>query len=1642
MRPHALVVALCAGVLALAGAAGADDSAPSTNASFGIPPELVPQFQQEMDAAAVRQAELSQPDAVAERERSRTAYDDLDPGQALDLADREFPRVFDEPLWQPPRLPAGDRVKRYLSDSTFVVNQANGSDVLVESSAPVRARRDDGSTAPVDTDLEHNGTSLEPANTDADPRISTEGGTAALPHAGVSFHVAGADAASARVVDDKAIYPNALPDADVALAALDSGVQALFQLRAADSPEEQTLSFNLPDGATLRLTSQGSGMPAPEDMSAEVTRGDERLATIAAPRAVDADGQAVPAHYTVDGNRLTIHVPHRGGDWRYPILVDPLVDDFQWHDQADFGWDAQAAGWRFWPTQPPTLGSYTGYFDWFDCSTSTAGCPANTVNVGRGLFVRSRSGTYPTNLSALAVWGWGAPPNTNIVQVTFAQYMIDGPGTCAYGAISPGGTAKQGSYLWDCSPNPLAVKSKTICTSATTPCTTSPTGSTAGNYVEFGHVSAGNLTSPSEGWSYLGRVDVSMWEQVPPTVKGLVSDTAGAQAWTPPTAWVDHASPQFRAKVQDQGLGLGPNALTFSVDGATKATAGKACTGTHRSPCSTAELVLPDGTLPSPTGDPFSYNTDNLAEGVHNAQVSAKDLLGNTSPDLAYNWQIKVDRTPPSIDTSGTLTDGTTVSGDTPYTLHVHATDGSTASPASQRSGVQSVEILLDDEEQNFFEQECVSNGNCPLDADWSLTAADVPAGTHTVTIEATDMLGQVSSKTLTISRSCCFSHAAALASTSPTEDVQYGDVDADGAADAVSRDSLTGAIQVRLANDSGFDPPAQWGTWNAAYDFQVADIDGDGAADIVGRNATTGDIQVALSTQSGFSPATSWGTAPAGKRVQFADYDGDGAADLILRDPTSGDVSVAYSDGESSFEPPFSVGTFDNSYSLTVTDVDGDGMSDAVGRNPSTGDIRTELQSDHATLGSPGTWGSLPGNYDTVVADVNGDQIGDVTARNTSTGDVKLMPSTTSQFEAPTPAGTYSPGYTLNAADVTGDSRDDLVGTDPAGGIEQAVSSAKTPAQPDADAPAADDTASDVDTVPAPDTDSKAAVDAITAGSCPDANPATAGPNRKLFLAFQADGPLVQRKSLLTDPNANPFAAGSADQAARCAQNRLYARMRQTGASVVRFNASWGQIENAPNPDGTYPQSAGCNKPCRWDFSILDKAVEQARANGFRVLLTLTGWTGKGECPGPLAKYRNGYGVGCVVGGTGDNPCPENTSDHPCPHIWNYRRFVQEAVDHYTHDANGNQKIRVQWFSLWNEPNLFRARGGTFLNPSETARKKHVVPVTLYGQLYAAGYLGYKDGLGTVTGPKILIGELAPKDVTGRAPGTACTTEERGTPRCHVGVKDFLRGAVHAAGDFLASKGLSRTVHATGLALHPYQDAEAPWRKTPSKREWYGIGRLGAIKALLCDPGASGTCTHQLQCRPGDCSNTLVSLDGGTPGLFLTEFGYHNRGGHADTDPRKYHRESTRAGWFQRISKNGKTDGALQQARDHNARMMVIYELVENEPDNQADTGWDTGVIAAPTAYMSDGTKTFPPVEDNEIVGCRDYGKPLAGGKWKYSPNNCPPFGQPTRTEGAQYRMAYCAIRRWAARDGFMNRRKDPYDDACNPPIVSSTAP
>lgn len=117
------------------------------------------------------------------------------------------------------------------------------------------------------------------------------------------------------------------------------------------------------------------------------------------------------------------------------------------------------------------------------------------------------------------------------------------------------------------------------------------------------------------------------------------------------------------------------------------------------------------------------------------------------------------------------------------YTLNVTATDGDPAPGApdsSRRSGVKTLAVYVDDELRfTTPEQSCTAAvGSCPMTADWTFEAGQLPVGEHTIRIVATDQLDHSSapqgqSFPITV-RDDSEESAVTMTAGSPTPDGSY----------------------------------------------------------------------------------------------------------------------------------------------------------------------------------------------------------------------------------------------------------------------------------------------------------------------------------------------------------------------------------------------------------------------------------------------------------------------------------------------------------------------------------------------------------------------------------------------------------------------------------------------------------------------------------------------------------------------------------------------------------------------------------------------------------------------------------------------------------------------------------------------------
>ena len=218
------------------------------------------------------------------------------------------------------------------------------------------------------------------------------------------------------------------------------------------------------------------------------------------------------------------------------------------------------------------------------------------------------------------------------------------------------------------------------------------------------------------------------------------------------------------------------------------------------------------------------------------------------------------------------------------------------------------------------------------------------------------------------------------------------------------------------------------------------------------------------------------------------------------------------------------------------------------------------------------------------------------------------------------------------------------------------------------------------------------------------------------------------------------PLEMGLQDDQVFVAQNLLtpqigYSLANQLGASRLRINLGWAGVVGGTANDAQVP------RPVPYDWTNVDRAIDQAAANGLRTQLTLLG-------PVPAwASARHGK--------------PSNFK--PNPRL--FAQFARAAAQHF--------KGRVDRYSIWNEPNY-----SSWLNP-------HVSAPQQYRQLYIGAYKGIKSA---DPNAQVLLGETSPIGRTGVASSPLT----------------FLRQITCSKPDYSAARNCP-PLRLDGYAHHPY---------------------------------------------------------------------------------------------------------------------------------------------------------------------------------------------------------------------------------------------
>src|SRR6202140_4096345 len=641
-------------------------------------------------------AQRSSPEAVAAREASRTAYENLNVEQADRLAGEAFPTVVNHPAGGPPSLPAGKTITGFSSDHVAQIDLGGGSRGVIESVAPMATVGASGQRVPINLNLTETGEAFQPSSAAVAVSIPKRLGSGVqLPGTGISLTPVTAEGSllsgSEGAVDGASVlYANTQTDLDTLVKPTADGFQADSLLRSVRSPQQLSFRVGLPAGASLMHAQSGSEAVQILDEGAV-------LATVPAPSAQDAAGTPVPVSMSVSGDVLTLAVALGAGEYRYPIEVDPEVRDSGLNAEPyTTNWRYVHEGAQFWAFQ-----EFPGW-------------------------VQYVNGVHTTN-------EWGA-----------LEYPTQGESHIAnfYSETSAADASTIADMLGIVGPSKSWEALETLPSSyGATAHTLSASGSANSNLAEYLQSATGNgrgLTGEG-GSNRILHAWVGITQSASPTATFDTTDSSfpeGKSNVLYTHGWLGpNSSSEFELKSSDPGIGLSGwlySAPGWSVE--TNLLTGQIwCYGVQCPPQETFGLG-------------YEYNGHKLPDGEDTVEMKVWDAAGLNATAVSPS-KIKVDGTAPHNITLIGLPNSNAI-GDGQYQLKASAADGSGTTISS---GIASIALLVDGVRVGSLSGSC-SPGPCTATSgEWIISGRDLAGGEHTFTVTATDGAGNVATENYTV---------------------------------------------------------------------------------------------------------------------------------------------------------------------------------------------------------------------------------------------------------------------------------------------------------------------------------------------------------------------------------------------------------------------------------------------------------------------------------------------------------------------------------------------------------------------------------------------------------------------------------------------------------------------------------------------------------------------------------------------------------------------------------------------------------------------------------------------------------------------------------------------------------------------------
>jgi YD repeat-containing protein len=697
---------------------------------------VVPDMQPLVGGQQIRaqgEALRDNPGAVVARVLSRTSFEELDASQAARAVAEAFPGLLGQLEGGVPQLPSGARVTGFVNPGVAQVDLGGNKHAVIESPAPM-AKRDGDRWVPLDLALSRSRAGFAAADALVNVLIPTQIGEGVqLPAAGISVTpvteknvaVAGAEGVSEGA---SVLFANTQTDSDTVVKPSTLGVDLSTILRSVRSPERIAFRVALPQGARLVRTRAGA---------VRVIKSGTTLGVFPAPHATDAAGTLVPVGMSISGDMLVLSVAHSAASYLYPILVDPEFDETteplaagNWHFTQAGGYTSDAYEEGLWMEHTGSFssGDYgrwqtqtQGYTSIYALEVSSASMFPSTEGVNGREYYSWQNGYFE-------IKGEHEAEELSLLHAGDEHLRL-----CANVACSPEGVSHN---------NAAALELTTL-----------QSGSTSFNG-EARHPVL-YISQEASKHSEVKAETASQYIEF----KSEGQQVKLANIFHLTQTWLSPTSGAIEYTASDGGLGVEESGVEVynTKEGEwekfwwgsenylkSKSCIGIQCVETELPRILTYENLRGDGGGYLPPGsDRIRLAARSAMPGSEAAEAEHTIKVDGTAPEhLTLNGLTSVKK---KHEVDGVITETTAYQlGEVEAHIRAQATDGESG---IESSGVKSITLAIDGREFGTSHGYC-SPGPCTGTSEWAINGAELGAGTHTLTVVATDNAGNYKKET------------------------------------------------------------------------------------------------------------------------------------------------------------------------------------------------------------------------------------------------------------------------------------------------------------------------------------------------------------------------------------------------------------------------------------------------------------------------------------------------------------------------------------------------------------------------------------------------------------------------------------------------------------------------------------------------------------------------------------------------------------------------------------------------------------------------------------------------------------------------------------------------------------------------------